>query len=203
MRTLIFLLCICISTNSFSQAPKASINEICWAIVHPFAALKVKKLTRQANLVVDTKHLRAELDSFSDGGKADAFRHVFYMSVYSQVIKVKKLRKLGIAHEKTNFKQFKKGKSEFGGLPDSLSSVMDLTNNELGFLLGSENKNLAHHDLYLKVISEIKAGKAMIMLRNKNGSFLNCDYQPLNLRVYAKQWHVPKCLVASAYTYVD
>ena len=47
-------------------------------------------------------------------------------------MKWKKAVKLGIAHEKANLISFKKMKGdEEGVLPDSISSVMDLFNNQV------------------------------------------------------------------------
>ena len=80
------------------------------------------------------------------------------MAAFAQKIKIKKLKKLGIAHEKGNYRQFKKYQNEEGERPDSLSNVMDLKNNDLGLKIGSENKKISLADLKELVINEIKNG---------------------------------------------
>ena len=119
------------------------------------------------------------------------------MSVLSQKIKVKKLRKLGIAHEKGNYRQFKNHQNEEGERPDSLGNVMDLINNELGFKIGSENKKNSLGELKEIVITEIKNGKSVIIKRNKHGMYVECDNKIIDMQLYKGKWFVPKCLVPS------
>jgi hypothetical protein len=54
------------------------------------------------------------------------------MALLTQNIGAKKALKLGIAHEKANFEFFLKKKNEYGELPDSMGSVMDVLNNQMG-----------------------------------------------------------------------
>ena len=173
--------------------------ELKWALGHPFAALKVKKITRQCDPLFSDRAVKQQLDSFASGGKLDACRHMFYMASYAQKIKVKKVRKLGIAHEKANYKQFLKLQNEEGEIPDSLSSVMDLQNNELGFAIGCNNRSLTREELRNKIIEEIKNGKAVIFKRDAAGNYLDCENKPLKINDYRKRWFIPKCLVPSSY----
>ncbi|MGZ4100232.1 MAG: DUF6973 domain-containing protein, partial [Bacteroidia bacterium] len=113
-------------------AQKRSKYEWCWAFSHPIAAIKVKHISKTCYAVY--KHdltIREQLDTFSNGGKLDAFRHVFFMAAFAQKVKTKKLRKLGIAHEKGNYQAFLHSKKEEGEIADSISTVMDLQNNEV------------------------------------------------------------------------
>lgn len=137
------------------------------------------------------------LDSFSNGGKLDAFRHTFAMAYFSKYVSTKKLRKLGKAHERGNYLQFLNGKEEDGELPDSLSSVMDLKNNALGFSLVKEVKKLSPEEIKQKVIEEIRMGKAIIIKRNSEGLYLDCVGNIISRKRMYVQWNVPKCLVAS------
>lgn len=92
-----------------------------WALFHPCAALKLKKHKSEMLATYNEVKDKKLLDAFENGGKLDAFRHVFAMSYFSKYISVKKLRKLGRAHEKGNYLQYLKGKNDEGGeLPDSL-----------------------------------------------------------------------------------
>ncbi|MES2133381.1 MAG: hypothetical protein V4506_13620 [Bacteroidota bacterium] len=135
------------------------------------------------------------LDTLANGGKLDAFRHTYAMAFLARKIKVKKLRKLGIAHEKGNKKQFKKHQTEDGERPDSLACEMDLRNNELGILLGSGNKALKDAELKLLVINAIKEGKAWYLKRNERFMYVNCNHELLEMRLYSQKWYVPKCLI--------
>ncbi|HWY37118.1 MAG TPA: hypothetical protein VNY73_01070, partial [Bacteroidia bacterium] len=126
------------------------------------------------------------------------FRHAFAMAYMCRYVSVKKLRRLGKAHEKGNYLQFLNDNAEDGGeLPDSLSSVMDLNNNELGFLIGKEAKRFPAEELKKNVIDGIQKGKALIMKRNKEGLYLDCGGHIISRQRPYKQWVVPKCLVPS------
>ena len=143
--------------------------------------------------VYDEVRSKKELDGFESGGKTDAFRHVFFMAALSQKISVRKLRKLGKAHEKGNYKQFLKLQNEQGELPDSLGSVMDLQNNEVGFKIGTSNKNAEPQELKAKVIDAIKNGEAVYFKRNAEGNYVTCDGKTIERKNY--KWFVPKCLI--------
>jgi len=94
-------------------------------------------------------------------------------------------------------------RKEDGERPDSLSSVMDLHNNELGFVIGANHKHLKPEELSVLVIKEIENGKALIMKRKKNGAYLDCNDQVLEIKTYSEKWFVPKCLVPSSSSYSD
>ncbi len=192
----IFLLLISFSYCALAQKPFK--QELWWSVGHPFAALKVKKIKAKADLIYDQPGIKDQLDNLSNGGKLDAFRHVFYMAAFAQKIKIKKLRKLGIAHEKGNYRQFLKRQNENGEVPDSLSSVMDLYNNELGLNIGGyPNKKMNLETLKELVIWKIKSGNAAIIKRNKQGLYVECDDKIIDLQLYKGKWFVPKCLVPS------
>ncbi len=194
-RLILFIVLTSISLKSNGQ--KASKPEILWALGHPFAALKMKKIKKKAEIIYNQPDIKTLLDNYSSGGKLDAFRHVFFMAAFAQHIKIKKLRKLGIAHEKGNYRQFLKHKTENGEVPDSLSNVMDLANNELGFEIGVAYKDLNLEKLKELVIWKIKTGHASILKRNKQGSFVDCNDNIIDLKLYAGKWFVPKCLTIS------
>ena len=189
------LLLIAFLGSMYGQKPFK--EELFWSIWHPIAAFKVKKLYSKAYEIYNHPNTKIELDNYNNGGKLDAFRHVYFMSVLSQKIKVKKLRKLGIAHEKGNYRQFKNHQNEEGERPDSLGNVMDLINNELGFKIGSENKKNSLGELKEIVITEIKNGKSVIIKRNKHGMYVECDNKIIDMQLYKGKWFVPKCLVPS------
>lgn len=194
---------ICIAFNGLAQIPaKLSKYEKHWALLHPIAAIKANHLGKCVAAIY--KETLAEgLDSYPSGGRLDAYRHVFFMAAFAQKISIGKLRKLGRAHEKANYRQFLKSLNEEGEVPDSLSSVMDLQNNELGFKLGKENKHLTLLALKELCVDQIKKGAAMILKRNKGGNYVDCGNRVIVISTLNRPWNIPKCLVASNYVYKD
>lgn len=176
---------------------KTSAPEKKWAFFHPFAALKVNKIYKRCMPFYEEVKKENSLDAFESGGKLDAFRHVFFMAAFGQKVKINKIRKLGKAHEQGNYIHFLKNINEHGELPDSLSSVMDLYNNETGFKLGSENKNLELKNLKQLIIDELKKGSALYFKRNSKGNYLNCSDEVLPTEKYQKKWFIPKCLIST------
>jgi hypothetical protein len=166
-----------------------------WAVFHPFAACKTKHRLPEAVKIYEEVKLSGKLDGNESGGKLDAFRHVFSMAYLSQSIKIRKLRKLGIAHEKGNRRQFYKNRLEYGERPDSLSCVMDLRNNEVGFELGSHHKKLEKEELKKLVIDHILAGQAWYLKRNDKNEYVSCENEPVKPEKYCEKWFMPKCLV--------
>lgn len=190
-----------IGTMCFSQTVNYSVYEKKWAIKHPFSTIKVKKISRHCFKTFDRQALKLELDSFNNGGKLDAYRHVFFMAAYAQKIPASKLRALGLAHEKTNYRQFLQGINEDGELPDSIGSVMDLFNNELGLSIGKTYRDLNLEELGRIVITTLKKGEARIVKRNNKGVYLTCEEQVLDPKTFKGIWSIPKCLVRSDYNY--
>jgi hypothetical protein len=192
----VLLLTVSISaqTKTFHKLSK---YEKRWALVHPFAAIKVRK--HQAEMYAVYKEVKQQklLDTFENGGKLDAFRHTFAMAYFSIYVRATKLRKLGKAHEKANHWQFLHHlPDEDGELPDSLSSVMDLKNNDIALSLAKEVKKLSAQEIQQKIIQLIQEGGVFIMKRNPQGQYIDCNNQiilPEKLTV----WSTSKCLVSS------
>lgn len=192
-------ICLVLSSLCFVSEVKAqhhiSKYEYRWALWHPFAALKIKKQLPKAMFVYKTVKQQKSLDTLENGGKLDAFRHTYTMAYFARVVKVKKLRKLGIAHEKGNKLQFLQKTLEFGERPDSSACEMDLRNNELGFVLGKENNRLTDQELKVLILNEINNGKAWYLKRNQAGKYIDCEGNVLNLEDFKGKWSVPKCLI--------
>jgi hypothetical protein len=182
-------------TKSFHNLSK---HEKHWAIWHPFASIKIKN--HQAEMYAVYKEVKQQklLDTFENGGKLDAFRHTFAMAYFSKFVKTKKLRKLGKAHEKANYQQFLNHlPEEDGELPDSLSSVMDLKNNNIALSLANEVKKLSSEEIKQKIIRLIKAGGVFIIKRNAQGLYVDCNNQIIPSEKIKGIWNVPKCLIKS------
>lgn len=166
-----------------------------WAIFHPFAALKVRKVYKEAKPIYEQLKQKNMPDSFENGGKLDAFRHVFFMAAFAQKIKAKKVLKLGIAHEKGNYRNFLKSIKEDGELADSLSSVMDLQNNYFGVETGIKHKEKNLQELSAICLTAIVAGNAVYFKRDVHGNYLTCRGERIDLNDYRKKWFIPKCLM--------
>lgn len=166
-----------------------------WAITHPFATLKVKRIYKQATPYYEKVKESKTTDQYENGGKLDAFRHLFFMAAFAQKIKPIKVLKLGIAHEKGNYIHYKKGINEHGELPDSLSTVMDLENNKVGIELGVKHKNIPLNELAATCLVTVLAGSTLYFKRNANGDYLTCEDNIIQLIYYKNKWSIPKCLI--------
>lgn len=166
-----------------------------WAIAHPFAALKIKRIYKQALPFYEKIKTNRTTDQYENGGKLDAFRHLFFMAAFAQKIKPNKIFKLGIAHEKGNYLHFKKGINEHGELPDSLSTVMDLENNKIGIELGAKYNNVPLNELAARCLTTVLAGSALYFKRNANGDYLTCENEVILMSNYKNKWSIPKCLI--------
>lgn len=181
-----------------AQITSVSRYEKCWALLHPVAAWRVKKKLPLAFSIYHQVKTGGKLDLFESGGKLDAFRHVFTMAYLAQSIPVRKLRKLGRAHEKGNELDFRRRQAEHGELPDSLGCEMDLRNNEVGFTIGRASKTIPAEDLTGRIIDLIRRGDAWYLKRNSQGRYTDCEGRELDLSLYAGRWYIPKCLVKTS-----
>ena len=191
-----FTVFFCVVFCFLAKSQKISKYEKKWALMHPIAAIKVKHISKKCYKIYEQINKSRRLDTNGNGGKLDAFRHTFFMAAFVQKIKIKKIYKLGIAHEKTNYKQFLKNEFENGELPDSIGTVMDLKNNNLGFEIGNNAKKISLVELSELVITDIKGGLAFIIKRNKYGNYVDCDGNTI-LPDKTKKWSNNKCLVKS------
>ena len=176
-----------------------SCSEKRWVILHPFIAKKTFRLSIRAREAANEMLNDSLLDQDVSGGQNDAWRHTFWMALLSQHICWRKARGLGKAHEKGNYREFKKRKAEEGVLPDSVSRAMDLFNNEIGIAIGRANEKLPEEDLKKAVRDSVLAGKAKVVLKNEKGEVLNCDGYVIDEKKYFHVWNIPKCLVNSDY----
>ncbi len=192
----ILIAILCFASHLFSQH-EISKYEYNWAVVHPFAAIKVQKHLGEAMEIYKEVKNAKLLDGYESGGTLDAFRHIFSMAYLSRYVNEKKLRKLGKAHERGNEYFFFKNQQEFGERADSLACVMDLRNNELGFEIGKINKNVTKDDLKNIVIEQIKAGNAHKLKKNSRNLYVSCQNEPILIENYKGKWFIPKCLIKS------
>jgi hypothetical protein len=158
--------------------------ELLWGICHPFVAKKAIKTTRFCLQVTDSVAQSKKLQGKS-GGQLDAFKHGYWMAELGKEIGQKKARKLGIAHERVNYRQFKKGNSS----QDSTASLMDIKNNEAGLQIGFRYPNSGSKSMQDTIISNVESGKFFIIKQNHEGQFLDKNDQiivPNNINSWNK-----------------
>ncbi len=190
------------SLHSFSQKEskiffKLSCPEKRWVISHIFKAKGAYKLSLEASQ--RTKELLGDssLDGDLNGGQLDAFRHAYWMACVTQKYGWRTAASLGKAHEKGNYRYYKKHRTEDGTFPDAQSGQMDFLNNDAGIELGKNNSNAAPVELTLKIKELILTGKLFILKKDKYGNFLTCNGEIISKDELKGKWETEKCIVSS------
>jgi hypothetical protein len=181
-----------------SQFFKLSCAEKTWVITHLFKAKKAFKITKEAR--EETNHILHQnlLDTFPHGGRLDAFRHTYWMTRLTQCIGSRAARSLGKAHEKGNYRAFRKGRTEDGFLQDQTAVEMDLYNNEQGIQIGINNLQTTCDSLKTVIISAIHNGQLKILKRSESGQLITCEgHIILTAARSKKDWKLPYCLIPS------
>lgn len=196
---LVAVLCSCPlqSQNRKKAFCQLSGPEKCWVIFHPFKAKRAYKISLEAVRIADSIQQTTLLDGDANGGQVDAFRHAFWMATLAQEIGRRSAKSLGKAHEKGNYKQFKKGKLEDGTLPDSQASAMDVYNNAVGIELYKAHKKATSKEYIELLVTKIKNGDLKILKKDPKGSYLDCNGQAISPNDYKGIWESPKCLIPS------
>jgi len=192
------LVYICFSNFICAQsniAKRAAREERRWALCHPFIIKKTVVVTRFVVQTTNDKSVISQLDTLVNGGKLDAFRHIFWMACLTKKIGYKKALQLGNAHEKGNYTQFLQGSLEDGNLPDEASCRMDSLNNLIGANIGLLWRK-AHVDFDKnEIIKYINNGTCYIIRRNNRGGFIDCNGVEIKQETDFKQWRNKKCVV--------
>ena len=168
-----------------------------WVMFHPFKAKEAFRISEETNKVSDSIRKTNLLDKDASGGQVDAFRHAFWMARLRQELGKTAARSLGKAHERENYKTFKKRKLEDGIVPDEISSIMDLHNNEEGLKLISKDSDVSRKGLVYRIVNAIKLGKMRIIKKDSNGNFLTCDGKIISKEELKGKWKNNKCLIMS------
>lgn len=185
------------SQNKLNRFLKLSCPEKRWVLAHPFIANGAYKISIEASEIAKSKVHDTLLDGDLSGGQLDAFRHAYWMARISQKYGWRRAFSLGKAHEKGNYKDFKKHRLEEGTIPDEPSSQMDFLNNDVGIQLGKENPNITSNELTEKIEELILAGKLFIIKKNKAGQFLNCQNELISIEELKGKWNNSKCIIPS------
>tara|TARA_R110001592_G_scaffold53528_3_gene164109 strand:- start:396 stop:1007 length:612 start_codon:yes stop_codon:yes gene_type:complete len=179
--------------NALKSFKKLSCPEKRWVVCHPFVAKKALKISQLARLKTDSILQNKLLKGVGNGDQVDAFRHTYWMASLTQTIGQRKAKRLGIAHEKGNKRDFKKGNKEEGSLPDKISTEMDLFNNAVGLKIGANTSE----NLIIKVVEEVKKGSCKIIKTDEQGNFLDCEGDIIPSESLKGKWENKKCLVWS------
>ena len=156
------------------------------------------KITKQVLTDVDSIKRTGAVGTDMNGGRLDAFKHAYWMASVSSGIGAKKALKLGKAHEKGNYLEFKKHRLEDSILPDSVSSAMDLHNNQAGINEYMKNENArSSKELQPIIMQALAEGKLQIIKKDKEGNYLYCDGTFIDMNEWSGKWNIPKCLVPS------
>ena len=205
MKKILVIAIILSATQMISQSKIKSFFELSgpkrtWVLFHPFKATKSLKISKETNRVADSIAKTNLLDGDKNGGQVDAFRHAYWMARLRQEIGKRAARSLGRAHEKENYLLYKKRRLEDGTVPDEVSSIMDLYNNEQGLKLITKGSKTSKKGLIYRVINAILQGKMKIIKKDKKGNFLTKEGKIISKESLKGKWKNNKYLVPSNQT---
>ena len=168
-----------------------------WTIVHPFVAMKAWRITQRTRFVTDSLFRIGIPDRDPSGGKLDAFRHTFWMASLSESIGVRKSLSLGRAHEKGNYRDFKRKRFEEGDIPDKAATDMDLFNNKIGTEIGIALKRTNEKYVVDSILKAISNGKMRVVFKDTLGRSCDSSFIPIPEKEMQGRWNTPRILVPS------
>jgi len=187
---IIFMIVLTPHQTVYGQNAKIKISrpEIFWAIAHPFQVRKALNISKIAIAITDSIENDSILTDRS-GGQLDAFKHGIWMAILTKEIGGKAAIKLGNAHEKANYLNFKKGRP----YSSHMHTVMDSLNNISGAKRG--NDSLTTNQMIVDIIAGVKEGEFHILKKDKLGNYISCKGNEIEILPY--QWEQYECLVKS------
>lgn len=175
-----------------------SLPEKCWVATHPFIAKRSYIITQKTLKVTQDLKSSGQLDRDINGGQVDAFKHALWMAALVQEIPWRKARRLGLAHEKGNYIQFRKAARRGEMSSHDLTSIaMDIWNNHRGIEIGLKHPEETIAVLAEKVKRSILNGEMRIIRKDAEGHFLNVNNEVINPEVIKEKWDNPKMIVPS------
>jgi hypothetical protein len=173
--------------------------EFYWAIKHPLLVNKAYQATKLCLYLVDSIRLSKTIGIDEQGGQLDAFKHALWMALLVQKTDSLSALELGIAHEKGNYLQFKRKKTEDSICPDKAGSEMDLWNNNLGINIGLEQRQQNIQEIINNIIQAINNGELKIIKKDLQKNYLDENDQIILQNVDCLSWENNKTLVKSNY----
>ena len=189
--------------NTFAQSKnkgffKLSCPEKRWVLTHIFIAKGAYNISLEATKKAVELKNDTSLDGDLNGGHLDAFRHCYWMSRITQKYGWRAARALGKAHEKGNYKDYKKHRTEEGTIPDAQSSQMDFLNNDVGIEVGKSNPGIQEEQLTILIKNLILSGKLFVIKKDRLGNFLTCDGKIITATDLKGKWETLKCVLPSS-----
>jgi hypothetical protein len=183
-----------LSQTQWHEFKKLSYPEKIWVLKHPFVAQRAQDFSQIARKIADSLKTTTLLDGDANGGQVDAFRHAYWMALLCREIGWRKAYRLGKAHEKGNYLDFKKHRLEDGSMPDKPSCDMDLWNNNTGINISLAYRKIDNDSLKIIVINNILQGKMKIIRKTAKGEFLDKNFQIISADSLKGRWENGKVL---------
>ncbi|MCK5537618.1 MAG: hypothetical protein KAI79_12380 [Bacteroidales bacterium] len=172
-----------------------------FAIRYPKSAIEAFKLSKLAQKKTSEIKTDIDLDADDNGGQVDAFRHAYWMAILTIRIGEKKARKLGLAHEKSNSKDYERLKLEEGMIPDFKASFMDLKNNEEGIRIGLQYPESDEENLIPIIKKEILEGRLWKLKKDSAGNYYDYFNKLIPFEKWHGKWMNDKTLVPSNFVF--
>lgn len=194
---LIFLSSQISAQSNWEKFWKLSCTHQIWVVFHPFKAQKASIISMEATSVSDSIAKTELLDKDPAGGQVDAFRHAYWTARLQQEIGKRAAISLGKAHEKDNYKMFKKNQTENGIVPDQASKEMDLFNNNIGLRFTQKGIPASQKELTLRIVNAILMGDLKVIKKDTSGNYLTCDGALIPSDELGNSWQNRKCVIPS------
>lgn len=204
MRALRYFICsmyvfFVFNFNSFSQNRKEiikslSLKDKIWVMKNYSSIKKAYKISLDVLKTMDSLNRENFLGGNTEGGKFDAFRHIYWTYSLTKGIGEEKTRRVGEIYE--NYNRYIFNNSDYSGY-DSVSMAMDLFNNDIGIELG-KNK-ITDSLIFNEITNIIFSGKAKIVKKNTLEQSLDENDNVIPEEEWKKKWINNRKLVNSNY----
>lgn len=204
MRALRYFICfMCVffvfNFNSFSQNRKEiikslSLKDKIWVMKNYSSIKKAYKISLDVLKTMDSLNRENFLGGNTEGGKFDAFRHIYWTYSLTREIGDEKTRRVGEIYE--NYNRYIFNNIAYSGY-DSVSMTMDLFNNDIGIELG-KNK-ITDSLIFNEITNIIFSGKAKIVKKNTLEQSLDENDNVIPEEEWKKKWINNRKLVNSNY----
>lgn len=194
---LIFLSSQISAQSNWEKFWKLSCTHKKWVVFHPFKAKKASEISMEATKVSDSVAKTDLLDKDIAGGQVDAFRHAYWTARLQQEIGKRAAISLGKAHERDNYRTFKKHRTEDGIVPDQASKEMDLFNNKVGLRFTKKGISTDSNELTLRIVDAILMGDLKVIKKDTAGNYLTCEGELIPSAALGNSWQNKKCVIPS------
>lgn len=194
---LIFLGSQISAQSNWEKFWKLSCTHKTWVVFHPFKAKKASEISFEATRVSDSVAKTDLLDKDIAGGQVDAFRHAYWTARLQQEIGRRAAISLGKAHEKDNYRTFKKHQTENGIVPDQASKEMDLFNNKVGLRFTKKGIPASKNELTQNIVDAILIGDLKVIKKDTLENYLTCDGAIIPSEAFRNSWQNNKCVIPS------